>query len=135
MRRVHTCGVLEPPISTGVLPSATPEVAVIEASLCLAGETRLEVKDVSWTSRWDYLLASFPSHTNIQWLSIVNSLIVVIFLTGLVALVLVRTLYRDVSRYNKLDSTVRRHSLFQSLRSLSLPYCYYSGFFAFCFLI
>ncbi|KAL7057170.1 hypothetical protein AAHC03_019457 [Spirometra sp. Aus1] len=64
-----------------------------------------EVKDVSWTSRWDYLLASSPSHTNIQWLSIVNSLIVVIFLTGLVALVLVRTLYRDVSRYNKLDSS------------------------------
>ncbi|VDL96588.1 unnamed protein product [Schistocephalus solidus] len=65
-----------------------------------------EVKDVSWTSRWDYFLTSSTSHTNIQWLSIVNSLIVVIFLTGLVALVLVRTLYRDVSRYNKLDSTM-----------------------------
>ena len=38
---------------------------------------------VKWSSRWDYILDSMP-HTNIQWFSIMNSLVIVLFLSGMV---------------------------------------------------
>lgn len=41
--------------------------------------------EVKWSSRWDYILESMP-HTNIQWFSIMNSLVIVIFLSGMVCL-------------------------------------------------
>nr|CAD2195780.1 unnamed protein product [Meloidogyne enterolobii] len=58
--------------------------------------------DVKWSSRWDYILESMP-HTNIQWFSIMNSLVIVIFLSGMVGMILLRTLHRDIARYNRLD--------------------------------
>ena len=36
---------------------------------------------IKWSSRWDYILESMP-HTNIQWFSILNSLVIVLFLSG-----------------------------------------------------
>jgi transmembrane 9 superfamily protein 2/4 len=59
--------------------------------------------DVKWSSRWDYILESMP-HTNIQWFSILNSLVIVLFLTGMVAMILLRTLHKDIARYNQVDS-------------------------------
>jgi transmembrane 9 superfamily protein 2/4 len=58
---------------------------------------------VKWSSRWDYLLDSIP-HTNIQWFSIMNSLVIVLFLSGMVGMILLRTLHRDIARYNQLDN-------------------------------
>lgn len=58
---------------------------------------------IKWSSRWDYILESMP-HTNIQWFSIVNSLIIVLFLSGMVAMILLRTLHKDIARYNQIDS-------------------------------
>ena len=40
---------------------------------------------IKWSSRWDYILDSMP-HTNIQWFSIMNSLVIVLFLSGMVIL-------------------------------------------------
>lgn len=45
-----------------------------------------EKSDVKWSSRWDYILESMP-HTNIQWFSILNSLVIVLFLSGKLILV------------------------------------------------
>lgn len=61
------------------------------------------VKDnsIKWSSRWDYILGS--AHTNIQWFSILNSLVIVLFLSGMVAMILLRTLHRDIARYNQID--------------------------------
>jgi len=58
---------------------------------------------IKWSSRWDYILESMP-HTNIQWFSILNSLVIVLFLTGMVAMILLRTLHKDIARYNQIDS-------------------------------
>ncbi|XP_076749997.1 transmembrane 9 superfamily protein member 2 isoform X1 [Xylocopa sonorina] len=55
---------------------------------------------IKWSSRWDYILESMP-HTNIQWFSILNSLIIVLFLSGMVAMILLRTLHKDIARYNQ----------------------------------
>jgi transmembrane 9 superfamily protein 2/4 len=43
-------------------------------------------------------------HSNIQWFSILNSLVIVLFLSGMVAMILLRTLHKDIARYNQIDS-------------------------------
>lgn len=62
-----------------------------------------EVTPIRWSSRWDYILDSMPN-TNIQWFSILNSLVIVLFLSGMVAMILMRTLHRDIAIYNQLDN-------------------------------
>uniref|UniRef100_A0A671UVJ0 Transmembrane 9 superfamily member n=1 Tax=Sparus aurata TaxID=8175 RepID=A0A671UVJ0_SPAAU len=59
--------------------------------------------DIKWASRWDYILVSMP-HTNIQWFSIMNSLVIVLFLSGMVAMIMLRTLHKDIARYNQEDA-------------------------------
>ncbi|KAG2398883.1 Transmembrane 9 superfamily member 9 [Vigna angularis] len=62
-----------------------------------AGESNLK-----WASRWDsYLLMA---DDQIHWFSIVNSLMIVLFLSGMVAMIMLRTLYRDISKYNQLET-------------------------------
>lgn len=63
----------------------------------------LQDNTIKWSSRWDYILESMP-HTNIQWFSILNSLVIVVFLSGMVAMILLRTLHKDIARYNQIDS-------------------------------
>merc|ERR1719487_1785378 len=40
----------------------------------------------------------------IHWFSIVNSLMIVFFLSGMVAMILLRTLHRDISKYNEIST-------------------------------
>lgn len=55
----------------------------------------------AWATRWDkYLHVYDPS---IHWYSLVYSAIFVLFLVGLVGTILMRTLRRDIARYNRLD--------------------------------
>ncbi len=39
---------------------------------------------------------------NIHWFSIINSFVIVVFLTGIVALIMLRILRKDFARYNEL---------------------------------
>ncbi len=55
--------------------------------------------DIAWASRWDVFFNRQPEDP-IHWFSIVNSLMIVLFLTGMVAMILMRTLHRDIARYN-----------------------------------
>ncbi|KAG0274763.1 hypothetical protein BGZ95_009488 [Linnemannia exigua] len=56
----------------------------------------------AWATRWDkYLLVGEP---RIHWFSLVNSVIIVLFLTGMVAMVLLRALHKDISRYNQQEA-------------------------------
>eukprot|EP00515_Schizochytrium_aggregatum_P009007 CAMPEP_0202076014 /NCGR_PEP_ID=MMETSP0964-20121228/4548_1 /ASSEMBLY_ACC=CAM_ASM_000500 /TAXON_ID=4773 /ORGANISM="Schizochytrium aggregatum, Strain ATCC28209" /LENGTH=626 /DNA_ID=CAMNT_0048643235 /DNA_START=56 /DNA_END=1936 /DNA_ORIENTATION=- len=58
--------------------------------------------DVPWASRWDIYLngSGFPDD-KIHWFSIINSLMIVLFLTGMVAMIMMRTLHKDIARYNE----------------------------------
>ncbi|KAG8144644.1 putative Transmembrane 9 superfamily member protein [Naja naja] len=48
----------------------------------------------------------FEENNNIKWASrIMNSLVIVLFLSGMVAMILLRTLHKDIARYNKIDSS------------------------------
>ena len=59
--------------------------------------------DLKWASRWDSYLQS-AENTSIHWFSIVNSLIIVVFLSGMIGVILVRTLHKDIARYNNADA-------------------------------
>lgn len=57
-----------------------------------------EPSTVKWASRWDaYLKMTNPE---IHWFSIVNSLVIVLFLSAFVAMIMIRTLRRDLNNYN-----------------------------------
>ncbi|XP_071952458.1 transmembrane 9 superfamily member 4-like [Antedon mediterranea] len=62
-------------------------------------EVNWEPSDVRWASRWDTYLAM--SDVQIHWFSIINSLVVVFFLAGILTMIIIRTLRRDIARYNK----------------------------------
>lgn len=75
---------------------------------------------VKWASRWDYLLGM--NDVQIHWFSIINSLVVVFFLSGkifeillisfwpsskflgILTMIMVRTLRRDIAKYNTDDN-------------------------------
>lgn len=59
--------------------------------------------DLAWATRWDPILDTNAEIKKVQWFSIVNSLMVSLFLTALVATVMLRTVLRDFGRYNALD--------------------------------
>jgi len=55
---------------------------------------------IRWASRWDYILDSMQDG-EIQWFQILNSLVIVLFMSGMIAMILLRTLHRDIARYNQ----------------------------------
>jgi transmembrane 9 superfamily protein 2/4 len=61
-----------------------------------------EKSDVKWATRWDNYLKM--QDAQVHWFSIINSLLIIFFLTGMVALILVRVLRRDFARYNGLET-------------------------------
>jgi len=64
--------------------------------------TSLQPSQIRWASRWDtYLLMT---DDQIHWFSIINSLMIVLFLSGMVAMIMMRTLHRDISNYNQLET-------------------------------
>lgn len=58
--------------------------------------------DLKWASRWDAYLSSSDG-VSIHWFSIINSLIIVVFLTGMVGVILFKTLHKDIARYNQAE--------------------------------
>jgi transmembrane 9 superfamily protein 2/4 len=56
--------------------------------------------EVRWVSRWDVYLQ--VTGGKVHWFSIMNSILIVLLLSGMVAMTLLRTLFRDIARYNEL---------------------------------
>ncbi|KAF2876625.1 hypothetical protein BDV95DRAFT_483722 [Massariosphaeria phaeospora] len=54
-----------------------------------------------FATRWDKYLHVYDP--KIHWFSLVNSAVIVVFLIGMVSTILVRTLRKDIARYNRLD--------------------------------
>lgn len=63
----------------------------------------IQNSEIAWTSRWDTYLMMVDGH--IHWFAIVNSLMIVLFLSGMVAMILLRTLHRDIAAYNEMQTT------------------------------
>jgi len=60
-----------------------------------------EKSDIKWASRWDVYLEM--SDAQIHWFSIINSVVVVFFLSGIITMIIIRTLRRDIAKYNMAD--------------------------------
>lgn len=56
----------------------------------------------AWATRWDKYLHVFDP--KIHWFSLINSAVFVVFLVGMVSMILIRALKKDIARYNRLDS-------------------------------
>lgn len=55
----------------------------------------------SFATRWDKYLHVYDP--KIHWFSLINSAVIVMFLIGMVSTIMVRTLRKDIKRYNRLD--------------------------------
>jgi transmembrane 9 superfamily protein 2/4 len=58
---------------------------------------------IKWASRWDTYL--YMADDQIHWFSILNSLMIVLFLAGLVAMIIMRTLHNDFRRYEQMEAS------------------------------
>lgn len=58
--------------------------------------------ETAWATRWDKYLHVYDP--KIHWFSLINSAVVVVFLTLTVSSVLFRALKKDIARYNRLDN-------------------------------
>ncbi|KAJ5662612.1 uncharacterized protein N7477_010228 [Penicillium maclennaniae] len=56
----------------------------------------------AWATRWDKYLHVYDP--KIHWFSLINSAVFVVFLVGMVSMILVRALKKDIARYNRLDA-------------------------------
>eukprot|EP00250_Pteridium_aquilinum_P013772 c21565_g1_i1 orf=428-2404(-) len=57
--------------------------------------------DIRWPSRWDAYLKM--EGARVHWFSILNSLMVITFLAGIVFVIFLRTVRRDLTKYEDLD--------------------------------
>jgi transmembrane 9 superfamily protein 2/4 len=59
-----------------------------------------QVSDIKWASRWDSYLR-MPGG-KVHWFSIMNSILIVLVMATLVAMILIRTVRRDLAKYEQL---------------------------------
>ncbi|XP_073010013.1 transmembrane 9 superfamily member 12-like [Typha latifolia] len=64
-------------------------------------EVEFVKSNIRWPSRWDAYLRMEGS--KVHWFSIMNSLMVIFFLAGIVFVIFLRTVRRDLTRYEELD--------------------------------
>ena len=65
-------------------------------------DVQWQKSDVKWASRWDVYLSMGNRYADdVHWFSIINSVLIAVFLTGMVGLILVRTLHKDLLFYNR----------------------------------
>ncbi|ONH69105.1 Transmembrane 9 superfamily member 3 [Cyberlindnera fabianii] len=62
-----------------------------------------EESSISWNDRWKLFFKSDINDDGIHWISLINSLVLVAFLSAIVGVVLLRTLNRDIQTYNNMD--------------------------------
>ncbi|CAH9093375.1 unnamed protein product [Cuscuta europaea] len=97
--RLTTC---DPHAKRTVTSSDSPQEVEDKKEIVFTYDVEFQESEIKWASRWDtYLLMT---DDQIHWFSIVNSLMIVLFLSGMVAMIMLRTLYRDISKYNQLET-------------------------------
>ncbi|KAJ0964522.1 hypothetical protein J5N97_025660 [Dioscorea zingiberensis] len=96
--KVATCNT-----NSKITPTSHSHQEVAEnAHVVFSYDVTFQPSEIKWASRWDtYLLMN---DDQIHWFSIINSFMIVLFLSGMVAMIMLRTLYRDIANYNQLDA-------------------------------
>ena len=82
-------------------PGAPPAQDVKEGSrIIYSYDVYWDTSDITWASRWDAYLR-MPGG-RVHWFSILNSLMVVVVMSCIVAMIMMRTIRRDLQRYESL---------------------------------
>lgn len=81
------------------LPENAPEAVRVAISY----EVEFVESNTDWTDRWDVYLIGAPDD-DIHYFSIINSLMIVLFLTAAVSTIMVRTLRKDIALYNEMQT-------------------------------
>lgn len=84
-------------------PQAFQSVENADEEVVYTYDVKWERSEVVWANRWDVYLKGNPDD-EIHYFSIVNSLMIVLFLTGVVAMIMLRTLHKDISSYNEMQT-------------------------------
>ncbi|KAH8727883.1 endosomal P24A protein-like protein [Phaeosphaeriaceae sp. PMI808] len=80
-------------------PVILPDNEVSKVSFTYSVYWRLSA--TPFATRWDKYLHVYDP--KIHWFSLVNSAVIVVFLVAMVSTILVKTLKKDIARYNRLD--------------------------------
>ncbi|KAJ3025665.1 UNVERIFIED_CONTAM: hypothetical protein HDU68_006885 [Siphonaria sp. JEL0065] len=103
-------GVIVNPRSVLSVEGGTCEFEGKEAELQLSEELENKVtysysviwkhSPTPWATRWDKYL--HVTQAKVHWFSIINSIVIVLMLSSMIAVILLRALHKDISRYNRL---------------------------------
>lgn len=80
------------------LPMSNEEIKIVYSY-----EVEWVESDTPWSDRWDVYFVSSPED-EVHYFAIINSLMIVVFLTGAIATVMLRILKKDISSYNEIAS-------------------------------
>lgn len=83
-------------------PSAVAMPVKEGQPLTFSYEVSFVESDIRWPSRWDAYLKMEGS--KVHWFSILNSVMVITFLAGIVLIIFLRTIRRDLARYEEIDN-------------------------------
>jgi len=78
-------------------------VEMADEEIIYTYDVKWEKSDTRWSHRWDVYLKGNPDD-EIHYFAIVNSLMIVLFLSGVVAMIMFRTLHKDISSYNEMQT-------------------------------
>ncbi|KAK8812439.1 hypothetical protein WA158_007673 [Blastocystis sp. Blastoise] len=94
---LHSCSYIGMPLN--VISSSSPSTRILYTYA-----VEWVPSSRAWISRYDnYIYADqLGLATNIHWFSIANSILIVIFLAGILGVILLRTVFQDYSHYNRL---------------------------------
>ena len=81
-----------------------------ETAVLFTYEVEWQRSPIRWASRWDTYLAM--TDVQIHWFSIINSVVVILFLAGILTMIIVRTLRKDIAKYNRIDDEVKESQVF-----------------------
>ena len=101
MPQLDTCTPEKHPLDSSQ-STVMPQLIADGEEVVFTYDVMFKMSDIRWASRWDTYLQMMDDQ--IHWFSIVNSLMILLFLSGMVAMIMVRTLRRDISQYNQLET-------------------------------
>lgn len=71
-----------------------------ETTIVFTYDVVWERSTVEWSERWDVYLNSNAPNEKVHWFSITNSIMIVLFLSVMIAVILLRALRKDIAQYN-----------------------------------
>eukprot|EP00939_MAST-03C_sp_MAST-3C-sp1_P001963 g1963.t1 len=81
-------------------PKTEPLSVLHESEITYTYDVEWEESDIIWSSRWDIYLNQGPNKS-IHWFSLVNSTLVLLFLSGIIAAIMLKILYKEIATYNE----------------------------------